>query len=340
MKKHNDTALAFFITGIIFCLTYFSAEAKSGAENAIKLCAGVIVPSLLPILLLTNLMLLSRASSFFERALGGFFRRVFRLPESAVTPVFFGLIGGYPTGAVLTLGQYRAGVIDSKTAARIMRFNLCGGVAFIISSVGSFYGSAKIGATLYIINILSSLIIAVIGTAFERDTSGANSKRTPLPLSSALTDAAEISSKSVILMSAYIILFGAVTGVAKLPQFLTPIIEITNGIFTSVPPLPLPYCAFFLSFGGLCIHLQILGMLGEMGVKYSEFFIFRLLGAVISFALCKIYTLVFPQSATVFADSAVQLPYQFTEVNSALGIITMLGCAAIVLDIENRKIKL
>ncbi|MBQ9518138.1 MAG: hypothetical protein IJR60_08695 [Eubacterium sp.] len=337
MKKISDAALAVMLTLAIALLTVLSPQAKAGAQSGISMCENVIIPSLLPVMMLANLLQKSSAAGVFELLLGRLFRRVLNLPESAVTPVIFGLIGGYPTGAVLTFEQYAAGRLTQQEARRIMRFNFSGGLAFTVSAVGGWYNSTKTGVLLFIIIVLSDIIIAL---AFPRkgEASAAHSAEL-LPLSDALCSSAEVSSKSVILMSAYIILFCSLTGIAKPPQFLAPILEITSGIFTSTSRMPLPYCAFFLSFGGLCVHLQIAGLLAKMRVKYAEFLLCRVLAAVLSFALCAAYCKTFPQSVSVFSDSAGGVPLQFSQ-SASVGIIAMLGCAALVLDIESRKIRL
>ena len=305
------------------------------------MCEGIIIPSLLPILILTNTIIKSRACGFFEMVFGRFFRRVLHLPCSAVTPVVFGLAGGFPAGALLTLEKYRDGSLSCGDASRIMSFNFCGGVAFIISAIGGgYYKSIKAGVLLYIINILSSFIIASVGALSDKQSVGDSQSEERLSLSDAVCSAAETSSKSVIVMSAYIILFSAIIGIVRIQNYLMPVLEITNGIFSSGARLPLPYCAFFLSFGGLCIHLQLVGILSEMRVKYSKFFLCRLASGILSFFICKVYLMIFPESAAIFSSSASPAAFQFTEVNTALGIITMVGCAAIILDIENRKIKL
>ncbi len=334
--KYSDTALALFLTGLIIALMWLSPNAKEGAQNGIAMCENIIIPSLLPIMILTNLLQKTSAARVFERLFGGFFVRVLRLPKSAVTPVFFGLIGGYPTGAVLTYEQFKAGLITSETASRIMRFNFSGGLAFIISAVGgSYYKSRATGAVLFCVCLLSELIIAPFG----KRQANTNHIAERSSFSDALCNSTEISSKSVILMGAYIILFCALINVFNPPNVLLPLFEITSGIFTSKVKIPLPYCAFFLSFGGLCVHLQVAGILAKMKVKYSEFLLFRVASAVFSYALCEVYCKVFPQSSAVFANSAVSVPFQFSQ-NVSISIIAMLGCAVLVLDIENRKISI
>ncbi|MBR3149003.1 MAG: hypothetical protein IKF64_02445 [Eubacterium sp.] len=337
---HIKSALsAILLTSVIVFLIIMSPAAKEGALNGIQLCEGIIIPSLLPILIITNIILKSRAADVFEKLFGRLFEAVLRLPKSAVIPILFGLVSGYPAGAVLTAEQYRAGAITSDEARRIMHFNMCGGAAFIVSAVGGFYGSAKIGFALYIINILSSVIIAFASAPFCKKAERKARSGSALSFSSALCTAAESSSKSVILMSAYIILFAAIMKVLPLPDALYPLFEITGGIFGG-EKIPLPYCAFFLQFGGLCIHFQLIGLLGEMKIKYIDFLVFRVLSAIISFVICKGYIALFPDSVQVFYNTNEAMSFQFTETGTAFGILAMLGCGALVLDIENRKIKL
>ncbi|MBE6817196.1 MAG: hypothetical protein E7520_05795 [Ruminococcaceae bacterium] len=341
MRKINDSALALGLTAVIVMLIYLSSEAKAGAETGISLCEGVIIPALLPVLMISNILLTSRASRFFERLCGGVFRHLLKLPESAVTPVLFGLVAGYPSGAVLTLEQYKAGALSDEEAGRMMRFNLCGGAAFIITAVGNgYYGSTKIGTLLYLISLTSNMMIALFSAFLFRGAVHRSERRRALPFSDALCRSAETASRSVILMSAYIILFCALVRIAKPPPFLTPVLEITSGIFTAGSKIPLPFCAAFLSFGGICIHLQLIGMLSEMKVKYAEFFLFRVLAAVLSYGMGKLYLLFFPDAVAVFSALSDEVTVRFTEAHTALGVLAMLGCAMLVIEIENRKIRL
>ena len=339
MKRTNSALLAIMLTALLFLLTLMSERAKAGATEGMKLAGGVIIPALLPVLVITNTIMKSRAGRVFELLLGGLTEKVLRLPKSAAVPIFFGLIGGYPAGALLTLEAFRSGDIGKDDARRIMRFNMCGGVAFIVSAVGGYYGNTKTGFALYIINILSSFIIAAAQFFTKRDIQRAPHTSRSLPFSQALCGAAESSSRSVILMSVYIILFAAVMKIIPLNERLYPLLEITNGIFRE-NKIALPYCAFFLSFGGLCIHLQLVGALSEMKIKYIDFLIFRVLSGVISFALGYAYCALFPEAAEVFSNVSGETAYQFTSANNAYAILMMLSCAALVLDIEGKKIKL
>lgn len=337
MKKEGfQTFLLFALIGI---LCVFSKSAKAGASEGIRLCEDVIIPSLLPVLIICTLIVNSRAAAVVEKLFGFVFERTFKLPRCCAGAVILGLTGGYPTGAVLTYRLYNMRLIDESSARRIMRFNFCGGFAFIITAVGTVtYGSTKTGVILFSANLISAVIILIIGSVgAKRPTNSGFDYEYPAILD-ALPDAVESTVKAVLNMSAYIILFSAFSAVLKPPENLTPLIEITSGVCKG-NLLPLPYCAFFLAFGGVCIHLQVYGYLRKMKIKYAEFLLYRIAAAVLSFCITKIYCTVFPQSEAVFSNVSSPV-HEFSSGGVTLSMLMIIGCAVVVFDIENRKLKL
>ncbi len=339
LKKLASYLSGAFLFSAIALFIVFSREARSGALNGIKLCESVILPSLLPLLIISNLIMKSRARSVIEAVFGRALEKLFRLPRCASGAVLLGLTGGYPAGAVLTSDLFEKGLIDRGTAKRIMSFNFSGGFAFIITAVGSvIYKSSKTGLLLFLSSIASSLIILAL-TAFKSPKIKKNNRIINyLPFSEALTEAVESSVLALAFMSAYIIIFSSVLKIINPPQIIMPFIEITTGICVSDNPLPLEYCAFFLSFGGICIHFQLSGMLKKMKIPYSYFLITRTAGAGLSFLIMKLLIFLFPQAAAV--SKSITGGVEFSSGNLTFSLLMIIGCAVIVFDIENRKIKL
>ena len=320
MKKLSQSITAFLLFCLIIILIAFSKEAKAGAVSGISLCESIIIPTLLPILIITN--------------------TIIRLKTSTLFAAFFGLISGYPSGAALTCSLYEEGIITDNDAKRLMSFNFCGGLAFIISAVGSvIYKSTKAGIVLFASCALSSLIIALFRFPYKI-YKNENKKTKSMNISDALCCATESAVKSVALMSAYIVLFSALSGIVGIPDYLSPLLEITNGICKAKALPPLPFCAFFLSFGGLCIHLQLLPFLNKMKISYFSFFIHRLLGACLSFFICKIIILFSNDTSLVSASLTPEGSFAPSRLGTSLSMIMIIGCAVIVFDLENRKVKL
>lgn len=337
--KTRDVFLLLLLLSCSTLLIAFSADAKAGAKAGLLLAENTVLPSLLPLLMLFLMIMKSRAGHILTRLFGGLTDKGLRLPAAAFPALLFGLVGGYPTGAVLTQTLYRDGEISQKQAQRIMRFNVCGGAGFIITAVGTVtLSSQSSGLLLFASNVLSSLIIAGI-TAIKQERDGRllPGMANTLPISDALTYSASEGMKSLLNITAYIILFSALDGVLHIPKPLEPLFEITNGLCTGTA-FTLPQTAAFLSFGGFCIHLQLLGIIKEFHMRYMDFLVHRILSACLSYAVCRGLLYLFPQKAPVFSNVSETVA-QPSIVNTALSVLLLLGCVVLVFDLHAKRRK-
>ena len=341
MKKALEAAQSVGIFALIICFIVFSVRAKAQALEGMKLCLNVIVPTLLPILILTNTIIKSSSRVFLETVFSPL-ARLLRLPKCACCALILGLIGGYPTGAILSNELFNLHLIDNQTAKRLLRCSFCGGVAFIITAVGTIHlNSTKTGIIIYTVNVLSSIIICVADGIIHRSTNKSTQEYSigSQSFCDALINSIECSTKSVAVMCGCIVFFSAICGLVSIPPFAMPLIEITNGIFKFNGSISLPYLCFFLSFGGLCIHLQILNVIKSTGIGYIDFFVHRVVGGLISYFLGKGYILLFNPNTEVFSNIS-QITPRLNQINGSLSIILLASCIVIVVDLNNKKSKL
>lgn len=341
MKKALEAAQSVGIFALIICFIVFSVRAKAQALEGMKLCLNVIVPTLLPILILTNTIIKSSSRAFLETVFSPL-ARLLRLPKCACCALILGLIGGYPTGAILSNELFNLHLIDSATAKRLLRCSFCGGVAFIITAVGTIHlNSTKTGIIIYTVNVLSSIIICVADGIIHPNTNKSTQEYSigSQSFCNALINSIECSTKSVAVMCGCIVFFSAICGLVSIPPFAMPLIEITNGIFKFNGSISLPYLCFFLSFGGLCIHLQILNVIKSTGIGYIDFFVHRVVGGLISYFLGKGYILLFNPDTEVFSNIS-QITPRLNQINGSLSIILLASCIVIVVDLNNKKSKL
>lgn len=336
MKKTIDYSLGFILIILLIYIIVYSANAKAGAIKGFELCQNIIIPALLPVLIILGTLINSKVADIIDYIFGWITKSVLALPKVCTSAIVFGLIGGYPTGAILTHQLYKNGQISNSIAKRMLRFNFSGGIAFIITAVGGIWlKDIKKGLVLFVISILSSLIIAV----FERQKTliESNIKCQRLDITSAITTSVDASTKSILVMCSYIILFSAICNITKLPTQVLPLIEITNGIF-STKDFTFELMAFYLSFGGICIHFQLLNIINDIGMKYYDFLLHRLVAGIISFFLGKLYLLIFPTKQSVYSNISEPIPKAF-QVNIPLSIVFIVGCVVLVFDIHNKKSK-
>ena len=341
MKKALEAAQSVGIFALIICFIVFSVRAKAQALEGMKLCLNVIVPTLLPILILTNTIIKSSSRLFLETVFSPL-ARLLRLPKCACCALILGLIGGYPTGAILSNELFNLHLIDNQTAKKLLRCSFCGGVAFIITAVGTIHlNSTKTGIIIYIVNVLSSIIICVADGIIHPNPNKSTQEYSigSQSFCNALINSIECSTKSVAVMCGCIVFFSAICGLVSIPPFAMPLIEITNGIFKFNGSISLPYLCFFLSFGGLCIHLQILNVIKSTGIGYIDFFVHRVVGGLISYFLGKGYILLFNPNTEVFSNIS-QITPRLNQINGSLSIILLASCIVIVIDLNNKKSKL
>lgn len=323
------------VTAIL--LIVFSADMRKGAYNGLVLAENTIIPSLLPLLIIFLLIMKTGARDVMARAFGFLSYYIFNLPMVTIPAVIMGLAGGYPTGALLTQELFLSQEIDRAQAARLLRFNFCGGCGFIITAVGTAtLLNTEAGLILFLSNIIASVLIGfAMSFTQPRIKKDFYSYRESPPLGNAIADAVESSIKSVLSITAFVIFFGAVNNIASLPKFVLPIVEITNGLCRG-EKFSLPEISGYLAFGGLCIHMQLLPSIVKCGMKYIDFLFFRVLSALLSYCVTKLILLAFPIEQQVFFNESGNVAV-FSSVNIGLSFLLIVGCFVLVLDISSRK---
>lgn len=335
MKK-KDLIILIILLSLAGALIVFSSSAKQGAMNGLILAQNTIIPSLTPLLMIFLIIMKTGAKDIFAKFFGFIAKALFNLPYVAFPAIFFGMVGGYPTGALLTKELFDAGEIDLKQAKRMMCFNFCGGCGFIITAVGTVtLNSDKAGVILYISSLLSSIIIGVALSFTEKRSKETFYSFTPTAdKCDLITSAVNSAVNSVLNITAFVILFSAVSAIVPISKQLLPLIEITAGI-CGHNRFSLAMMSAYLAFGGLCIHFQLIGILKQVKMKYFEFFAFRVLSAILSYLITKIILLIFPVELSVFADNSIAI--EFSSVNLALSALMILGCFVSVFDISSKK---
>lgn len=340
-EKIKTLSAGLIIIALTAMLMFYSPQAKAGAVKGGELCSGIIIPSLLPMLILTSTLCKSKISDMINSFFAPVTQKALHLPAPSASAIIFGLVGGYPTGAVLTRELYQSGEISKAQARRIMHFNICPGLAFSVNAVGSLYNDrSKTGFVIYLICLFSSLLTAFVeGLWHKNEQITAKTERQSMKYSDAFCYSVGLTANSLLIMCCYIIFFSSVNEIVNIPRILTPIMEITNGIFSSQKPIPLPYLCFFMELSGLCIQMQIAGIANDFDMYPYELTVSRCIASLIAYFPGKIYVTLYPEQAEVFSNIAYATP-KISSVSYGFASVLLLGCVVIVADIKNRKSKL
>ena len=133
--------------------------AAEGVRSALALCGRVILPSLFPFFVCSNLFLLLGWSARLSARFGGSAAKLLRLPPAAGSAFLLGLLGGYPAGAQAAGTLYARGELSKPDAERALAVCNQAGPSFILGVLGgAVFKSAAAGAFLYAVQIVSAVL--------------------------------------------------------------------------------------------------------------------------------------------------------------------------------------
>ena len=272
----------------------FPAITADGARDGLKICGNIIIPSLFPFCVLTLFAEKSGIITILSKILSPITKRILHLSGEKFCVLIMSSIGGFPVGARLIRSLYDRGAISENEAKRTMLYSISGGPAFILTAVGSgILGSAKLGQIFLISNMLSTLFLAIIIEMGAKNDLIIE-KAPSCKISDALVEAVLDSSRAILSICGWVILFSSLLSIIEcglFPQkivFISSILlEVTTAVIAAKNhPLLIPA---ILSFCGLCVHCQVYSALKEIAPKYPLFLLFRGIHALFSTAITYLF---------------------------------------------------
>ena len=309
-KKHSfyrlfdPTGAALGILGLFSLLLLFKnpAVALECTSGALSLCVKIIIPSLFPFMVISELLL----SSGSVALIAPFFRRpskfLFGVGGESAVALILGFLCGFPIGAKCAAALYKSGRIGKVELTRVLTFSCMPSAPFLISAVGiSMFGSGRLGLLLFAASLLSSLIIGAVGKYVPYKSN----ESAPIPLgeireekrSAAVifTSAVTSSALSMLYICAFVVFFSAFVGILEysvraleLHEALDPLLfgffELTSGIRkASDIPLTGQYLAAAIAgWSGLSVHFQVMSVCRGCDISFKPYFLAKLASAVLN----------------------------------------------------------
>lgn len=310
-----------------------SAAVSEAVRNAVVMCLDVMIPSLFAF---TVLSVYLQSSGLAETALKPLTKplsKLLRLPEELCAVFILGNIGGYPVGARLLRSLTEQGRLSQSDAGRLLCCCYGSGPSFVISIVGMrVFGSVAAGAVLFCACFLSSLIIAVaVCRSGERIV--LKPRETRCDLSAKCFIGSVMSAAKVMLtVCAMITVFAAamtIVGIGGSDRgVLSALLEISRvGSFSPEGAFAMPLCAALLSFGGVCVVLQVVAIgSGQLPLKW--FLLSRIPVAALSAVFSLLGVLLPPSDVTVSVQNVVNA--QVFSVNMGMSLCVLIMCAMLL----------
>ena len=284
--------------------------AKTSARAGLRLCAEMLVPSLLPFFILSGLLRRMGLPFLLGRIAEPLTLRLFGLSGAGASAMLLGLTGGYPLGAAMLGDLVRDGLMTKEEAGRALGFCNNSGPAFLIGAAGTgVFHDRRIGLLLYVTHVLAALVVGVLlAPRRSADAAHAPVHIRSVTLAEALPSAIRDAVDAMLTVCGFAVFFSVLTGlldadglltsvsawfsgaITTSPQasraFLTGLLELGSGIgaMRGIPLLPehTALAAFLIGFGGLSVHCQTAAVLTGTGIPLKKHFWARILHGLLA----------------------------------------------------------
>ena len=353
------------------CLLWKTQEVAAGVRAGLENCAGVLIPSLFPFMILAGLITSTGAGSALSRSVSVFSRRVLNMPENMGTVLLMSFLGGFPVGARMLSDMLARGETDRDTASRALCCCVNAGPSFLISAVGAgLLHSRTAGLLLLAAQLLSAFIVGAFvfsGALAGRPAAGPH-HRFPSE-HGAFVAAVRSASASMLSVCAFVVAFAAITALlsavgavgvlaqslgALFPALGAPFfsavlsgaLEVTNGCIQASAlggRAGFTLCAFLTSFSSLSIMFQVRACFSQENLpRFGPFYRSRLAHGAITALLANLFYQLLPaQTLSVMAAGsarAAAVPDTPNRLVTALCLICM--CAILLPDGPRKRIRM
>ncbi len=321
----------YILSAAALALVICGADASmKAAKDALFLCGQTVIPSLFPFFVISSFMVNTGFVSCAGKIAAPAAKRLFKVSGSGAVVFVMGILCGYPTGAKMVSELYENRQISRNEAMRLLPFCNNSGPLFVIGAVGAgMLGNTRLGVTLYVVHVVSAVLTGIFFSFFSKHNDGCISSTVmAVNLGKAFSDAVCRAVQTMLQVCGFIVFFSV------LREFLTPFLlkllgsgalgltvsgmaEVTLGaqdICASGQALPLTMILLsgIIGFGGLCVLLQVCGVVSQAGLGIKTYAAGKLLQMFFSMAITACVARTWETQA-VFADIS-SLPHRYLEV--------------------------
>ncbi|MDI9489650.1 transporter [Herbinix luporum] len=322
IKKYKSCLPKIFILFFFILMFSFPYASYKGASSGLMLWFLNVLPTLLPFIIISNMMIKLNIAGRISHMLYPILGRLFHISPNGSYPILIGFLSGLPMGAKSTADLVCSGKIDNKEGNFLL--SMCNNASpiFIMSYIATnqlkipgirlhlfflIYGSSIISAISYrayhnykLKKINACLSICEISD--NKQIEDSSSKFSFDLLDNSIMNGFEVITK----IGGYIILFSILaqiineigTGFRLHKAIIMGILEITTGIdqICKIPidtNIKIVLVSLLTSFGGLSGLAQTKSVLGKSRLSIKSYILVKLLSAFVAMLLTVLYVFCF-----------------------------------------------
>ena len=300
-------SLLLFIT---FQLLISSKSIFDSVLFSFNIWKNSIFPSLFPFFVLSDVLV----NYGFVELTGNLFKpiiyKLFKVKGEAAYIFIMSMLSGFPSSAKYIRELYFNKKIDENEGTKILMFTHFSNPLFILGTISiSFLNNKQVGILVLLCHYITNIIIGIIFKNYcpsknenikfsLKDSLSAmtkyqlNNKKT---FGNIFNHAITTSIDTLLLILGTMTTFLIITTIIDnnlnindlCQAILNGLIEMTQGLkYVSLLNVSLKIKAIIstilISFGGICVHLQIISILSDTKIKYLPFLLSRIIHSVIS----------------------------------------------------------
>lgn len=301
---------------IMFVLLFIMFEILSSSTSIMETVGfsfGIwknnIFPSLFPFFVLSEILV----NYGFIELVGEVFKpvmnKVFKMRGVCSFVFIMSLFSGFPSNSKYVRELYLNGLINEYEGSKLLTFTHFSNPLFILGTISVlFLNNKEVGLLILICHYLGNIIVGLIfrnyyvsdessSFSFKRGILEMHKKR----ISNNKSFGGVVSSAVINGINTLLLVFGVVTvflvittildNNINLPKYyqsiLNGLFEMTQGLkYVSALDIPLKIkgtlSVLFISFGGICVHMQVVSILSDTKIKYFPFLVARIIHACFS----------------------------------------------------------
>lgn len=314
MKIHKTPLYFYIITTLLMffnaIMLIFPKEILKGAKNGLLLWYNNVVPSLLPFMIFTAMLVKVGFPQRLGRVMAPLCKRLFNISGEGAFAMAIGVISGCPLGAKTACDLYNEGLLSRSEAERLTMFCNNTGPLFVVGAVGEgMFGNGRVGMMFLLIQYISAVILGIISGIFSPENKISqrySAQGAECNLCDILSEAVLSGVNGITLVGGFIVLFSVICAIFEscrlldFAAFLLPvdrecakgliagILEVTNGMgrLTSADKINYPVICAVISWGGLSIHAQSASFISGAGLSVGKYLVGKLIQGIMAGFIC------------------------------------------------------
>lgn len=331
------------------------------AKNGISIWFNVLLPSLLPFFVLSELLILSGFVKAFGNLLKPIMKPLFNISGEGLFPVIMSMVSGYPVGSKLTCSLRNKNIITKLEGDRLITFSSTSGPLFILGAVlVGMLNSPDLRFLMIVPHYLGALTLGLLFSFYnpkEKETKKRDptiykenviNKENNKSLGHILSKSVKDGMNSMILVGGFVILYSVIIEVLLNSHLIEIIIisfskslnlnvEILKGVFAGIFEISVgaqriasldlniyyKICIinFIIAWGGFSGQSQALSFISQTDINSKIFVISKFFHGTFSAIYTYIFYLIRYKNTTIPSVSFPQIIQKGYDFNNWFSIL-------------------